>query len=663
MIMKSSNTNLYLFQFSFIYGGQIYLPYSVGMLWAYARTMTKIDQNIENKGFVIVREHPNDIVARLENPRIAVFSTYIWNFELSASVARLIKQHYPDCLVVFGGPQVPNPDRLGTFFEQYPCIDIAVHGEGEVTFSELLLAYIDGTDFQKVPGLTYRGFTTESRPRTPDLNIFPSPYLTGEFDPLFALPYQFNAVWETNRGCPYRCTFCDWGSLTAQKIFQFDENRLAKEMEYFAQKKISHIYMADANFGILPRDVGIAYRMAEIKRNNGGYPQKVRVNYAKNDAERVYEIANLLNKEKMDKGITLSVQSLDPTTLTTIKRTNLKYETLSSFIKKYQTAGIDTHTEVIMGLAGETWTSFKNGIESLLEASAHDSLWIYRCEILPNAPMNDSSYRKKHGIKTIRTPMFLNHAAPGEDPVQEYEDIVIETATLPPGDFIKCLHLSWAIQTFHALGLLQVVAIYVKKIHGTPYTRFYECLMEYAERHSNTLLGKEYLHTKDKIEACLTKQATWDNIVPEYSELSWELEEASFLRFMSSVRTFYSELGEFLDYLQNSEGITLDREVLPDLLRYQEAMIVKVEHSGTTEFQVGCSIHSFHRHELTGQEGNLARGTYNISIVDPYDYSGDKSRYATEVVFWGRRGGKTLYQECQETPIPTTLVESVSGGR
>ena len=241
MIMKSSKTNLYLFQFSFIYGGQIYLPYSVGMLWAYARTMTKIDQNIENKGFVIVREHPNDIVARLENPRIAVFSTYIWNFELSASVARLIKQHYPDCLVVFGGPQVPNPDRLGTFFEQYPFIDIAVHGEGEVTFSELLLAYIDGTDFQKVPGLTYRGFTTESRPRTPDLNIFPSPYLTGEFDPLFALPYQFNAVWETNRGCPYRCTFCDWGSLTAQKIFQFDENRLAKEMEYFAQKKISHI--------------------------------------------------------------------------------------------------------------------------------------------------------------------------------------------------------------------------------------------------------------------------------------------------------------------------------------------------------------------------------------------------------------------------------------
>lgn len=652
--MKSSTkTNLYLFQFSFLYGDQIYLPYSVGVLWAYAHTIPKIDNNIENKGFVIVREHPNDIVTRLENPKIAAFSTYVWNFEMSVSVARLIKQHYPDCLIIFGGPQVPNSDRLGNFFEQYPFIDIAVHGEGEITFSEILLAYINGTEFQKIPGLTYHGFTTEIRPRTRDLNIFPSPYLTGIFEELFALPFQYNAVWETNRGCPYGCTFCDWGSLIAQKIFQFDEERLNKEMEYFGQKKIPHIYMGDANFGILPRDVGIAYRMADIKRKNGGYPQKVRVNYAKNDAERVYEIANLLNKEKMDKGITLSVQSMDPATLMTIKRTNLKYDTLSSFIKKYQKIGIDTHTEVIMGLAGETYTSFRDGIESLLEASAHDSLWIYRCSILPNAPMNDPYYRKKHGIKTIRTPIFLNHTVPGKDPVQEYEDIVIETATMPTDDYIRCSHLSWAIQTFHALGLLQVVAIYIKKIHGVPYTTFYECLMEYAEHNPSTLLGKEYLHTKEKINAVLSKKETWDNIVPEYSNLTWELEEASFLRFMLRLRTFYSELGVFLDYLQKSEGITLDREILPDLLKYQEAMIVKFENNGTTEFQVGCSIHSFHRNELTGQKGDLQRGTYNISIVDPYDYSCDKNRYSTEIVFWGRRGGKTMYQECQETHILT----------
>ena len=75
--MKNSKTNLYLFQFSFLYGNEIYLPYSVGALWAYARTFPEINKHIEKKNFVILREQPTDIVERLENPGIAAFSTYV----------------------------------------------------------------------------------------------------------------------------------------------------------------------------------------------------------------------------------------------------------------------------------------------------------------------------------------------------------------------------------------------------------------------------------------------------------------------------------------------------------------------------------------------------------------------------------------------------------
>ena len=117
-----------------MYGNEIYLPYSIGILWAYAQTIPKIKNNIENKGFVILRENPNDIVERLEDPQIAAFSTYVWNWEISVSVARIVKERYPKCLIIFGGPQVPNSDRLDDFFDKYPFIDIAVHGEGEITF-------------------------------------------------------------------------------------------------------------------------------------------------------------------------------------------------------------------------------------------------------------------------------------------------------------------------------------------------------------------------------------------------------------------------------------------------------------------------------------------------------------------------------------------------
>jgi len=649
-----SKSNLYCFQFSWLYGDEIYLPYSVGILWAYARTISKINNNIENKGFVILRENPNDIVARLEDPKIAAFSTYVWNWEISVSVARLIKERYPKCLIIFGGPQVPNADRLGDFFDKYPFIDIAVHGEGEITFSEILLEYVNDQKFQTVPGLSYRGFSTELRPRTRDLNVFPSPYLTGVFDDLFALPYQYHAVWETNRGCPYACTFCDWGSLIAQKIFLFDEDRLIKEMKYFAKKKISHVYMGDANFGILERDVEIARRIALINKNSDGFPKKVRVNYTKNSTERVFQIADILNKQKLDKGITLSVQSMDPETLLTIKRSNLKYETLSAFIKRYQKEGIDTYTEVIIGLPGETYKSFRDGIESLLEASAHDSLWIYRCSVLPNAPMNDLEYRTKHGIKTVRTPIDLHHTEPGKDPVQEYEDIVMETATMPAKDYVRCLHLAWATQAFHALGLLQVIAIFTKQLNGVQYTTFYERLLEYAEQNPNTVLGKEYLVIKEKINQSITKGKSWANIVPEFNNQTWSLEEASYLRIMLKLRTFYAEVDGFLNYLEKTEGFVLEPKILTDLLKYQKAIMVKYENGKTEEFQVGCAINSFHRSILIGKNEKLQYGTYRVTIADPYNFRGDKNRYATEILFWGRRGGKTFHQACQEIPIVAT---------
>ncbi len=643
-------SNLYLFQFSFLYGNEIYLPYSVGTLWSYAKTIPEIEKNIIKKGFRILREEPAEIVDGLDNPRIAAFSTYVWNFEMSIEVARLIKERYSNCLIVFGGPQIPDPERLEDFFEKYPFIDITVHGEGEITFSEILLAFINKTDYKKIPGLTYRGHTTEIRPRTKDLNIFPSPYLTGVFDELLELPYHYQTVWETNRGCPYGCTFCDWGSMTAQRLFQFDDERIFKEMELFAEKKVNHVYMGDANFGIFPRDIDIAKRIAEINEKNGGYPKKIRVNFAKNNEDRVFEIAKIFNKQKMDKGITLSVQSMDPTTLLTIKRTNLKYDTLSSFMKKYAAEQIDTVVEVIVGLPGETYRTFKDGINALLEASAHNSLWIYRCTVLPNAPMNYAEYKKQHGIKTIRTPIELNHTVPGSDPVQEYENTIFETASMPKEDMVKTLLLSWSVSAFHALGLMQVIAIFANNLYNIQYTKFYESILDFGEKYPETIIGKEYTNTKKIISNAL-EGGSWDVIVPEYSKQTWSLEEGTFLRIMLKDEVFFNEIKKFIDYFQSENNINLDKELFDDVIKYQNAVIVKPNDPKTLEINVKHSIHSFFRSAFVGKKSDITKGDFNIQIINPYDYHSAQEQYATEIVFWGRRGGKSIYSEVIEKEI------------
>ena len=95
--------------------------------------------------------------------------------------------------------------------------------------------------------------------------------LSGSFDRLIeAYPEnEWLILWETNRGCPFKCTFCDWGSATASKVNKFDLERLKLEIDWFSKNKIEFIFCCDANFGILKRDIEIAEYVAIKKKRTG----------------------------------------------------------------------------------------------------------------------------------------------------------------------------------------------------------------------------------------------------------------------------------------------------------------------------------------------------------------------------------------------------------
>ena len=119
-----------------------------------------------------------------------------------------------------------------------------------------------------VPGLSFRDgdrvVHTGERDRITDLDVVPSPFLAGLFD-VHAEARVAMAILETNRGCPYGCTFCDWGSATQSRIRKFDLDRVYAELEWCATHKVHQVFLADANFGIFERDVDIAAKVAELK--------------------------------------------------------------------------------------------------------------------------------------------------------------------------------------------------------------------------------------------------------------------------------------------------------------------------------------------------------------------------------------------------------------
>ena len=159
-----------------------------------------------------------------------------------------------------------------------PHVDVTVRGEGEQTAVEVLRALMAGHRRRAArprrSSPTSRASTsalrrqvvhcTADRDRISDLDVLPSPFLTGLFDAYAEVPGT-NITMETNRGCPYGCTFCDWGSATLSRIRKFDLQRVYDEIEWCAKAHMQGIGPADSNFGIFDRDVPIAEFVARMK--------------------------------------------------------------------------------------------------------------------------------------------------------------------------------------------------------------------------------------------------------------------------------------------------------------------------------------------------------------------------------------------------------------
>ena len=288
-------------------------------------------------------------MARDSEPAIWLFSCYMWNIDDNLMLARQIRELSPDSLFIFGGPHVPKYEQdCENFFNDHSFVDVAVRAEGELILADLLDTVVDSgelhPDFSAVDGITWRrpdGSLSRNpdRVRNRDLDLYPSPYLSGEFEDesFFQLP---GMILETNRGCPYGCTFCDWGAATLQKVSHFDLEKIKQEIFYIAEKlQPNSLYIADANFGAFARDVEIVQTIVEAKKKFG-YPVNFACNYAKNASPRLAEIIKILNAGGLIATGIISMQTTDAQTLNVIERSNIKNEKYDKLLDIFREEGL-----------------------------------------------------------------------------------------------------------------------------------------------------------------------------------------------------------------------------------------------------------------------------------------------------------------------------------
>ncbi|MBI3631992.1 MAG: radical SAM protein [Candidatus Vogelbacteria bacterium] len=634
--------NVLLVQVNYQYGNNVFVPYSVGSIQAYAENIPEIENNFKFQEPVFLREDPLEVIKKTSEPMVVGFSCYLWNWEYNKILAEAIKTTFPRCLVVFGGPQVP--DKSEGFFFACPYVDILVHHEGEFSFSEILLESLSlQPDYTKIPGLSVRvlgdeSFKTSARSRILDLSKLPSPYLSGVFDFLLGRSFALSACQETNRGCPYRCQFCDWGGNTFDKLVPMNESRLLAEFEWFGINRVEYVFNCDSNYGILPRDVDLTRKMIEVRAQYGEYPRKFRMCTAKNSNDKVFAITKMLNDAAMNKGATLSFQSMDINTLSIVKRENIKIEKFQELMQRYRKAGIATYTELIMGLPGETYESSKKGISTLIDAQEDSlNLYVYLCTVLPNSGLNEPFYVKSYGIKSVRSPILLAHSTPSADSVVEYNNMIIETASMPEKDWKRTCLFYLAVQCFHCLGLTKHIAILFRRQFGISYGDFYEKLVIYFSGREDSLIGEQLAQVSKVIERAVDGDRL-DLVIPKFGDIYWPLEEATFLNIITNKQKFYEEIRSFVSELSQGLGQDNKGELIDDLILYQSSVIIDPIVS-----ELGIELrYNFLEYfgDSVDRNMELKSSPVRLLIEADQNFSGDLERYAREVVWYGRKGGR-----------------------
>lgn len=592
-------------------------PNSIGTLWAYLSTKEDIFKHLNLTGIgCIVQDTVLEMMDEIESvgvPDIILVTLYNWNKSRSIKLLREVKRKYPHVIVIAGGNEIPEKRiRLEKFVKDYPFFDYIVFKEGEIALEMILRKILSEKQiyyseyhsdcYNQINYDQVEKFQTKFRFLDhKDFLDIPSPFTMGLFDDVYEKHSNIHlqAVLETNRGCPYTCTFCDWG--LQEKLRKFNINRVQEEIDWMIGKA-DEVFIADANFGILNRDLEIAkyFIKAKIEHPNPRTHSLV-FSHAKNNKEKVLQISELLEKFDLSRsGATFALQSMNPDTLKAIRRENLSITTdFDWIVSKFIDHGIPYTNELILGLPLETKESFFESLNTLLEYNPL-SMNTFRLQYLENSEISYDNHSNKYGMTWSK---FAQTTSNYEDE-KEIAYLVRSTETMPRDTFDYVRLIRDMLEVFWMGKIAYYVGRYLQKSHNVGACDFMEAINDYFEKNCpdwwhQWIISKEDLRDPEVI---VPLYYDYDKFKFHRFVNGW-----LFLTYVPENRSFfYNELKKICKVYYPQ----IDKGIIDDLINFNENFIVRSDMNYTNSFKSKYNwIHYF-------MFGNLKKEKtfYNLKI-------------------------------------------------
>jgi hypothetical protein len=556
------------------------VPLAAGILVATAR----LDPVLSDSHFELrVERRPlGEAVEQMGQPDVLGLSLYPWNAAYSLAVAAQARRVHPQALIVVGGPAVPRqPESVRAFMDANPGLDVLVFGEGELVFRDLLRAVHDGTRPDGIPALALRQpdgtiYFTGPEVRVQDFSQTGSPYLDGTFEALLrAHPERFAmALIETNRGCPFSCTFCDWSST--KQVVEVPIERVRAELDRAVSLGLPNTCFTDANFGIRRRDASIAEHLAQLRRQTGR-PIFCYFYLTKNNHQRNLQTIEIFQRAGIDHCVGLAVQDFDSKVLTAIKRDNIQTDHSRALREICAERGIRTHNELILGLPGQTRDSFATTVLAAMPGHPRHEFRVFLCRLIDNTELARPQTRERYEIESRRC--LWQPTEPGWDPiVDEHQEIVVGTRDMPIADWRQaCRFAHYAVAAYNQ-RLLRVV-LRVLDAQGLDRRAWLERLCAALDASSGFPVHERMGRSLDRILDSMLAGGPLALPLEGLGDRRFEMAEALAATALCDVDAFYAEvrtlteevLGEalsaaFLDELFRFQSLCTPRHGAPEVL-------------------------------------------------------------------------------------------------
>ena len=315
----------------------------------------------------------------LDNPPdIYAFGGYLWNIKLCYRLAKRVRDKWPDCLIIAGGP---DPAYLydKKFFIKHPYIDIIVPGSGEMPLTDILDEYLsDNHDWENctdivLPDVNNGWKKSNKITNFREFNWPASIILDNEtLIRMYLNECKSNNkavlfLFESTKGCPYHCTFCDWGSATYSKVRIKPLLMCEQEIKWMAEHDVDHIYVTDANFGLVKEHIKVAEYFAKYKLQTN-YPSKFKVFTPKNSKNTFNKIIPILNNAGLFDMYIAEVQDLNEEVLNNVKRQEISWEEHLDVFKEAQKVvpNLSINLDTIIGMPGQTINTLLKDVDKIL---------------------------------------------------------------------------------------------------------------------------------------------------------------------------------------------------------------------------------------------------------------------------------------------------------